>query len=242
MKSVILASGGMDSFITWFLYARYAENIFVDLGQPYREKEMDSLAKLSSQVSGFKVHAVSGPNWSAHELPNGIIPMRNAMLVLMAAQYGDDIILGVLEGEVNSDKSPEFMQAIGATMSISGRGQYWNDYRGISYNVRSPIIGLTKTQLIRRYIADGGNVDNLLLTVSCYSGSGGKQCGACVSCFKRWVALTNNKIDEEFDVDPKNYGSLRNLHLNAYSIQQAHPYWSAARVNEIVLAMERATF
>ena len=237
MKRVILASGGLDSFLTWHLYDKQATNLFVDLGQPYADKERQSLRRLWVNVPQFNYQAVKGPDWSGHELPGGIIPMRNAMLILMAAQVGEDILIGVLADEVNSDKSFEFMQAIGAAMSISGRGQYWNDYRGQAYQVRSPISPFTKTQLVERYLAGGGHPRHLLLTVSCYTGTGGKQCGACASCFKRWVALHLNGLEEEYDHNPRDYGRMRGYDRAPVDMAAAQPYWSELRVLEISRAM-----
>lgn len=236
-KAVILASGGMDSYLAWYLYARDALNVFVNLGQPYAHKEKAALRNLGMALRDFKWRAITGPEWGQYELPSGIIPMRNALLILMAAQYGNDIVMGVLEGEVNSDKSAEFMQAIGATMSISGRGQYWNDYQGTAYKVRSPIKDMSKTELVEEYLHCAGSVHNLLLTVSCYSGKGGKQCGACPSCFKRWVALTNCDIADEYDAPPRAYGILKEYDRGSVAMRKANPHWSDKRIEEIVLAM-----
>ena len=142
---VILASGGLDSFLTWSLFARDSINLFVDLGQPYAVKELESLCALEKAIPDFKFIRVKGPSIGTINL-RGIIPMRNAVLVLMAAHYGNDIMLGILDGEVNSDKSPEFLQAIAATMNISGRGQYWNDYQATVYTVSSPVSHHTKNR------------------------------------------------------------------------------------------------
>ena len=129
-----------------------------------------------------------------YEHESGIIPLRNAEMLLCAAQHGEQIYFGVIADEINSDKSPEFVEAIQSTMNISHRAQYWT--HGKNYNIKTPFRNYTKSDLVRRFLDNGGNLNRLLTSVSCYD-AGEHHCGRCASCFKRWVALTNaTTIDE----------------------------------------------
>jgi len=205
VKTVVLNSGGMDTFLMAHLCPTLAgaTHLFVDVGQKYMAKELVA-ATASARSCGAKLETVTLQNLGVYEHASGIIPFRNAELILAAAQYGDDIYLAVLAGEINSDKSPEFFKAMQDVLNISHRPQYWT--AGRHFNICTPVANFTKSQLVAAYLALGKPVMDLLNTVSCYSPTL-KHCGACPSCFKRWVALVNNNIDHQchFDHNPANW-------------------------------------
>lgn len=206
----ILNSGGMDSYITWWLDGE-ADNVFVDIGHKYVKKERRALTNLhgprANNGGHFKVRTLDGASIGHNELPSGIIPNRNAYLILAASDAGySEIMMGVLHGEINSDKSIEFMSDMQAMLDISWRKQYWNKEERI-HKIWSPIRNYTKTQLVRMYLDLGGSPDVLLDTVSCYSAEH-QHCGACPSCFKRWVALTNNNITQHWFSNPSDWKEI----------------------------------
>ena len=43
INRVILASGGLDSFLCWYIFRQDAVNVFVNIGQKYAKKEGKSL-------------------------------------------------------------------------------------------------------------------------------------------------------------------------------------------------------
>jgi 7-cyano-7-deazaguanine synthase in queuosine biosynthesis len=188
MQKVLLSSGGMDS---WLLAHEPelagAIHLFVDIGQKYTSKERTASADLAFEL-GATWERVQGPNLGQYEHSTGIIPFRNAQMLLLAGLYGEEIYFGVIADEINSDKSPEFVQAIQDTMNISHRAQYWT--HGKNYKILTPFRQYTKSELVRRFLANGGSLDRLLTSVSCYD-AGDQHCGRCPSCFKRWVALVN---------------------------------------------------
>ena len=47
--AVILASGGLDSFLCWYIFEQDALNIFVDIGHKYVRKERAALRNLQNQ-------------------------------------------------------------------------------------------------------------------------------------------------------------------------------------------------
>lgn len=188
MQKVLLSSGGMDS---WLLAHEPelagAVHVFVDIGQKYVDKEMRAAMLLANEL-GATFEYVDGPDLAQYEHSTGIIPFRNAQMLLLAGLYGEEIYFGVIADEINSDKSPEFVAAIQETMNISHRAQYWT--HGKNYKILTPFREHTKSDLVRRYLANGGSLDKLLTSVSCYD-AGEHHCGRCASCFKRWVALVN---------------------------------------------------
>lgn len=188
MQKVLLSSGGMDS---WLLAhepeLKGAVHLFVDIGQKYQGKEFNAAHSLAKAI-GADFEYVDGPDLAQYEHSTGIIPFRNAQMILLAGLYGEEIYFGVIADEINSDKSPEFVEAIQSTMNISHRAQYWT--HGKNYNILTPFRDTTKSDLVRRFILNGGSMQKLLTSVSCYD-AGEQHCGRCASCSKRWIALVN---------------------------------------------------
>lgn len=188
MQKVLLSSGGMDSYLLAYeLRSKDVIHVFVDIGQKYLHKEKASASALAYEVdANFEI--VVGPNIAQYEHHTGIIPFRNAQMIMLAALYGQQIYFGVIADEINSDKSPEFCSAMESVLDISHRKQYWT--HGKKYQILTPFRHYTKSNLVRRFLANGGDLGKLLTSVSCYD-AGDKHCGRCASCFKRWVALVN---------------------------------------------------
>lgn len=205
MTKIILNSGGMDSFFVATLFPK-VDHVFVDIGQRYGRKELKSARRIA-EAAGAKLYMVIAARIAQFEHPSGIIPLRNAELLLCAAQYGEDLYMGILSNEINSDKSPEFLRAMELVMNISCQAQYWSE--GRNYRIHTPLGTKSKTELVADIIRyHGEKWPELLATVSCYN-AGDTHCGACASCFKRWVALTaatgmdaNNLQPGGFDVHP----------------------------------------
>ena len=188
MSKVLLSSGGMDSFLLAHEpELQGAKHVFVNIGQNYLAKERTA-AKLVAQSCNAEFIEVVTNQIAKYEHESGIIPLRNAEMLLCAAQHGEQIYFGVIADEINSDKSVEFVAAIQDTMNISHRAQYWTE--GKTYQILTPFREFTKSELVRRYLANGGSLEKLLTSVSCYD-AGAHHCGRCASCFKRWVALVN---------------------------------------------------
>lgn len=177
----------MDSFLLAMQpdWRNEAVHVFVDIGQMYRVKELRS-AQHIAEACGTTLREVTGAQIAFFEHSSGIIPYRNAEMILCAAQYGDEIGLGVVADEVNSDKSDAFFRAMERVLNISHMKQYWTE--GKSHRILTPLKSMTKVQHIQQYLARGGGMMALLATVSCYDGDE-HHCGRCASCFKRWVAL-----------------------------------------------------
>lgn len=231
MQKVLLSSGGMDS---WLLAhepeLEGATHVFVNIGQKYQGKEWNAAANLAEEM-GATFKYVNGPDLAQYEHETGIIPFRNAQMILLGALYGEAIYFGVIADEINSDKSPEFCKAIEDVLNISHRPQYWT--AGRQFEVRTPFRQKTKSDLVRRFLDNGGSLNKLLTSVSCYD-AGAHHCGRCASCFKRWVALTNalskdNWKEWGFLQHPYTWKSQPEWHdkMTAYTEQRAGELISA---------------
>lgn len=229
-NKVLLVSGGMDSFLLAHEpELKDAKLLFVHLGQNYVTKELKTARKLAVQLN-TQLECITTNSIADYEHSSGIIPFRNAELLLCAAQYATDIYFGVIEDEINSDKSEEFVTAMEAVLNISHKKQYWTE--GKIFKIHTPFRHLSKTDLIKRYLVNGNSLEKLLETVSCYD-TGDKHCGKCSSCFKRWVALTNAlecDISEQFVQSPYWYNKK---HLFDFESKG----YSQKRIDEITNAI-----
>lgn len=235
-NTVIMMSGGVDSLAAYALRPGTAASptglVFVDIGQGYASKEFLAVRKIA-KLLGAPLEKVRAGWLAQFEVePTGIIPHRNALLALWGAQYAPEVIMGVLQGEINSDKSPEFMQAMQQVLDISRRPQYWTS--GVQHTLHSNLRHMTKTQAVAMLLHRGYG-EALRHTVSCYDG-GDQHCGHCPSCFKRWVAFTNNGLPTDHFLDaPPLWAATNGI------IDKCHDgTYEPARANEILEAMQHA--
>lgn len=192
--NVVLFSSGLDSYIAHYLLNRPAvggrwQPIYFDLGTRYARKEMRVLDTFPFPV---RIWTVSHLGWLEHA--DSFLPQRNPLLLTMAQAFhnADAIALCAVRGEYSRDKHKEFFARMSRLLSYTA---------GKQVKCFSPLLGLTKTQAVRRYLEEGGSPGELLDTVSCYHATS-SACGACMSCARRWVALENNEIAQEWDSPP----------------------------------------
>jgi 7-cyano-7-deazaguanine synthase in queuosine biosynthesis len=237
---VLLSSGGMDSFFTAWKNTEYPlHHIYVDVGHRYSDKEHEAARRMAKFFKA-RLTVMKGAQLGRFEHHTGIIPFRNAELILCAAQYGSEINLGVLAGEINSDKSFEFFRAMEDVLNISHQKQYWT--QGRKFTIATPISQYSKAELVKRMWDYCSHNEQdpywkaLMATVSCYDGEH-QHCGCCASCFKRWVALTVGT--------GKDHGHLFHQHPADWLPQGATAtspaeYWlnkyEGQRANEIAIA------
>lgn len=238
MRKVLLSSGGMDSWLLAHeLQGQDVAHVFIDIGQKYIQKELKASIGLAVEL-GAKFEAVQGPDLAQYEHSTGIIPFRNAQMIMLAAIYGEAIYFGVIADEINSDKSVEFCEAMESVLNISHRPQYWTD--GKRFEIRTPYRHQTKSELVRKFLDNGGSLDKLLTSVSCYD-AGEHHCGQCPSCFKRWVALVNactvdNWQQWGFVRHPAAWKPLAEWQnkMKDYSVARAHEITSAFAIAGVI--------
>jgi len=202
-KAVVLLSGGLDS-ATVLAMARQAGFecycISFDYGQRHLSeiRFAEQLAVILGAVrhntvqidmSGFVGSALTDPSIEvpldvdAEDIPVTYVPARNTVFLSYALGYAEvldarDIFIGVNAVDYSGypDCRPEFIQAFESMANLATRMAV----HGRSVRVQTPLIDLSKQEIIRRGIQLG--VD-YALTVSCYQlDDDGKACGRCDSC------------------------------------------------------------
>lgn len=201
-KAVVLLSGGLDSATTLAL-ARAAGHechcLSLDYGQRHRA-ELAAAANVARalgaaahrvialDLTAFGGSALTDPGIAVPETPTAGIPVtyvpaRNTILLSLALAWAEvlgaqDVWFGANAVDYSGypDCRPEFMRAFEALANLATKAAV----EGRRFTLHTPIIHLTKAEIVRRGAALG--VD-YAMTVSCYQASGeGRACGRCESC------------------------------------------------------------
>lgn len=215
-KAVILLSGGLDS-ATVLAIAKSkgyeCHTISFDYGQRHRA-ELDSAQKLSIAM-GAKSHRVMNIDMRAiggsaltdssidvptsgvdkDEIPITYVPARNTVfmsyaLALAEVLQADDIFIGVNAVDYSGypDCRPEYILAYEIMANLATRA----GVEGHKMHIQTPLIDLTKAQIIQQGIANGVDYSQ---TVSCYQADDlGRACGICDSCRLRKQGFTDAGI------------------------------------------------
>lgn len=192
---VVLYSGGLDSTILLDMVrrtlARYGDvviPVYFDLCQPYSEAEkrrLDPSVRVDNRLSWLGAADESSP------IP--IVSLRNIFMVLLAATMGTKVYFGQLHplSESTSDGDRLFVNLTSLLLQ-----KIASDPRhGLVYpEVFTPLSEYSKTQSVCRYLASGGDPQNLLESFSCYRPINDTPCGECNACVNRYVALKLNKL------------------------------------------------
>jgi len=201
-RAVVLLSGGLDSATTLAL-ARAAGHechcLSLDYGQRHRA-ELAAAANVARalgaaahrvialDLTAFGGSALTDPGIAVPETPTAGIPVtyvpaRNTILLSLALAWAEvlgaqDVWFGANAVDYSGypDCRPEFMRAFEALANLATKAAV----EGRPFTLHTPIIQLTKAEIVRRGAALG--VD-YAMTVSCYQASGeGRACGRCESC------------------------------------------------------------
>lgn len=203
-KAVILLSGGLDS-ATVLAIARdqgyECHTMSFDYGQRHRAElhAAENLAKqmgaTTHRVMDVDMRKIGGSALTDEsldvptagvvegEIPITYVPARNTVflsyaLALAEVVEADDIFIGVNAVDYSGypDCRPEFIKAYEIMANLATKA----GIEGHKLNVQTPLIDLTKAQIIQA--GDSLGVD-YALTVSCYQAdSEGRACGVCDSC------------------------------------------------------------
>ncbi|GAB4547676.1 MAG: 7-cyano-7-deazaguanine synthase QueC [Phycisphaerales bacterium] len=204
-RCVVLLSGGLDS-ATVLAIARdegYAcHTLALDYGQRHRHelegarRVADALGALSHSTVPLDLRAFGGsaltddidvPKRDDDAIDPGIpvtyVPARNLVFLSLACAYAEvldagDIFIGVNAVDYSGypDCRPDFVRSFQETARLATRAGV--EGRGVT--IRTPLMDLTKAQIIERGTALG--VD-YALTHSCYDpDERGHACGRCDSC------------------------------------------------------------
>ena len=201
-SAVVLLSGGLDS-ATLLALAREqgyrCHTLSFDYGQRHRV-ELAAAAALSADLGAAEhkvVHldlrAIGGsaltddhiavPTAASEGIPVTYVPARNTVFLAIALGWAEvlearDIFIGVNAVDYSGypDCRPEFIRAFTALAQLATKA----GVEGRSLRVHTPLIDLTKAEIIRRGVALGVDYGR---TVSCYvADPAGRACGRCDSC------------------------------------------------------------
>jgi 7-cyano-7-deazaguanine synthase len=207
MRAVVLLSGGLDSYTA----AAIAQSDGFDLyaltiayGQRHA-REVDA-ARAVARALGVARHLelpidlrpIGGSSLTSDTpvprdrdleepgVPSTYVPARNTIFLSLALGWAEvldaqDIVIGVnaLDYSGYPDCRPEFVHAFEALARVATKA----GVLGAVFRVRTPLITLSKAEIIRRGVALGLDYG---LTHSCYDPPPGRTvCGHCDSCVLR---------------------------------------------------------
>ena len=201
-KAIVLLSGGLDSITVLALakqqgYICYA--LSFDYGQRHNT-ELKAAAQIAKdyQVNDHKIiklglgsiggsaltdEKIAVPNKPQVGIPVTYVPARNTIFLSFALGWAEvlkltDIFIGVNAVDYSGypDCRPEFINAFQTLANLATKA----GVNGDSFTIHTPLISLSKAEIIQQGIALGVDYRH---TVSCYSADEqGQACGVCDAC------------------------------------------------------------
>ena len=217
--SVMLYSGGLDSFILWRLLGQ-PDGVYFAIGHKAQEKEIEMIKKINSDFGG-NIQIERRLNLSDIEMSNGYIPYRNLFFLLMGSYYSNNIVLAQIM-EWAPDKNKSFYSDVSALIHkmTSGKFQALEEQE---VKVYTPLALETKTSIIERYSQSFDPQEILEYTVSCYSGNE-IACGNCSACASRYLALYNNGLEEPYQQVPQMSDFISKFDIRDFKLSQVRMY------------------
>lgn len=239
MKTVILYSGGLDSYIMGLVaeyYDRPAIKAYYDIGQDYAPKEIASLPD-DVQVFDFSAWAASTAEKDS-ESGSIFIPGRNATLINMAASMfvPDRIWLGALVGEIHAratDKNFEFLKLINKMLKYVYRP--YDNTPIASFPLAD--MRLNKLTATEWALNHGATPESVMATSSCLDGSTDLPCGECVVCARRWGIFDQLGFEEIYESHP--LLSPKNKKMFDDMLTGDESYYDADRRSELVPTLKK---
>lgn len=235
---MLLYSGGLDSFCAWRLlregFAREhwraggflngergpLAALYVRLGHRYEAQELAAICRLQDRLPSLAGNLFTrDAPMGDYEAPDAFIPQRNVLLATVAAQDADVIYLGALRGESSRDKSGRFLRDTSRLLSYT---------HGERIVVAAPFRHLTKRRLFALYLRafpdEYAANATWRETRSCYGAEhlpGLAGCGACMACFRRWVAVSGNGLRERYSSNPWEWAPVQptRAHVRAWLVR-----------------------
>lgn len=213
---VLMFSGGLDSYILWKLY-KPDRVVTCDLQHRYRRKETTAISQLVDVDIELREKDRLITDYRLHlgdvEQGSGYIPMRNLFLAMIGSLYGERVMMGTTLGESSRDKDSKFLRNTNKLLKHLYGRTWGNDKQKI--DIVFPARYTTKATLVKKYLEAGYPASALNLTVSCYHETKWR-CGECNACFRRWVAMRLNGIQEDYDVHPAEAYKARQTKMSLY--------------------------
>ena len=217
-RAVVLLSGGLDSYTAaaivrsqgfelFALTVRYgqrhareieaARDVAKALGVArHLELDVDLRAFGGSSLTGESPVPKDRPI-DPDEIPSTYVPARNTVLLALALAWAEtlgatDLVIGVnaLDYSGYPDCRPEYIAAFERMATLATRA----GVEGARFTVQTPLLTLSKADIIRRGIALGLDYS---LTHSCYDpDASGRPCGRCDSCVLRAAGFAQAGISD----------------------------------------------
>ena len=236
---IVPVSGGMDSTLLYFKYKAQLPSLramYCDVGQPYRDAEIDALNAL-----GIEFEYVDCPQVRQEQYWKHIIPARNFVILSHAAEMirGGRILFGATRNEIQlsgGDESAAFLVGINELFA----------YLPYPVRVEFPFAQQTKTDMVREWLAVEGHEKILQTTLSCFSpkyeDSCWRHCGACGACLRKWIAFRNNNLDLD-TVVPISVGCAESIAYYRRVLRAAldsgdHSHYSRHRCQQDLAALD----
>jgi len=216
MKAVVLLSGGLDSATTLALakeqgftcYAlsfnygqRHAAELIAakNVAQSMKVTEHKIINLDLTQIGGSALtdKNIAVPQAPSEGIPITYVPARNTIFLSYALAWSEvlginDIFIGVNAVDYSGypDCRPEYIAAFENMARLATK----SGVEGHPFRIRTPLINLTKAEIIRK----GTALDvDYSLTVSCYQADEqGHACGMCDSCRFRKEGFVNAGIPD----------------------------------------------
>lgn len=226
-KAVVLYSGGLDSttcmaiaradgFVPYAMSFAYGQRHSVELDKARQYAPL--IGATAHQVVEINLREIGGSALTSDiEVPKGrdvdesipvtYVPARNTIFLSFALGWAEvldaqDIYIGVnaLDYSGYPDCRPEYIAAFEALANLATKAAV----EGKRYRIHTPLIRLTKAEIIRRGLELG--VD-YALTHSCYDPDpAGRACGRCDSCQLRLKGFAAAGIADPVDYAPQDHG------------------------------------
>lgn len=217
MRAVVLLSGGLDSATVLALAREQGYDCYclsIDYGQRHRA-ELSAAARVARalgarghrtlpfDLTAFGGSALTDTNIAVPVegvtagIPVTYVPARNTIMLALALAWAEVLAAQHLFFGANAvdysgypDCRPEYMRAFEAMANLATKAAA----EGRRLTLHTPIISLTKSDIIRRGVALG--VD-YALTVSCYQADDdGRACGLCDSCRLRRAGFETSGVPD----------------------------------------------
>lgn len=206
-QAVVLLSGGLDSYTAaamakaegfelCALTVAYGQRHAAELDAARRVAAALGVVRhveLALDLAAFGGSSLTGAGpvpkdraLSEAGIPPTYVPARNTVFLALALAWAEalgatDIVIGVnaIDYSGYPDCRPEFIAAFERTAALATKA----GVEGARFTVHTPLVSLTKGEIIRRGLALGLDYG---ITHSCYDpGPLGRPCGRCDSCALR---------------------------------------------------------
>ena len=215
-RAVVLLSGGLDSatalaiagdagFACHTLAVAYGQRHAAELAAAARVSRSQCAVEhrvMTVDLAGIGGSALTDPALAVPEestvgIPITYVPARNTLFLALALGWAevlaaDDVFIGVNAVDYSGypDCRPEFIAAFAAMAALATRA----GVEGRPVRIQTPLISLTKAQIIERGIALGVDYSS---TVSCYQATAeGAACGRCDSCRLRAAGFRAARVPD----------------------------------------------